>query len=154
MTTNNLPAAMAVLFPIGSFVRHKKGGVYRILGTPDACRIENTLEPAYAYLSGDGAIWFRPQSEMEDGRFSVVAPSPEENEDLLEMVSSGEGLVTRQAQYGLTFFEVSPQRAWDLLLMGLVRSTDAPAALSRFLNQVQFEAEQLRNYFIKRRKRE
>lgn len=151
MTSNNLPAPAPVRFPIGAMVRHKKGGIYRVLGTPDACRIEKTLEPAYAYISGEGAIWFRSQVEMEDGRFELLPAAASEYEDLLEMVSSGEGLLERQAHSGFSFLDVTPSRAWDLLLKSLVLSQESPSALSRFLNQVQFEAHQLRDFFSKRR---
>lgn len=151
MTSNNVPAPAPVRFQIGSMVRHKKGGIYRVLGTPDACRIEKTLEPAYAYISGEGAIWFRSQVEMEDGRFELLPAASSEYEDLLEMVSSGEGLLERQAHSGLSFLDVTPSRAWDLLLKSLVFSQESPSTLSRFLNQVQFEANQLRDFFLKRR---
>lgn len=152
MTSKNLPKATPVRFPVGTYLRHVKGGLYRVVGTPERCRIEKTGEPAYAYLGEDGDIWVRPQGETEDGRFEVHATGDSsEYEDLLEMVSSGENLVERQASYGLSFLVVTPPRAWDLLLSALARSKESPAALSRFLNQVQFEAGQLRDFFLKRR---
>lgn len=51
----------------------KTGRKYRIVMLPDACRIEATNEPAYAYQDADdmaAGVWVRPQAEMEDGRFT------------------------------------------------------------------------------------
>lgn len=81
---------MEIKFPLGSFVRHlKTGRLYKILGTPDKCRIEKDWVPAYRY--GVATITcpadmeypevIRPQIEMEDGRFELVQDS-----DLLEFV--------------------------------------------------------------------
>lgn len=64
-------------------VRHiRTGGVYRIVHTPQVCRLEAMNEPAYAYklVTFDGVqmeredsmIWVRQQAEMEDGRFEAV----------------------------------------------------------------------------------
>lgn len=58
------------LFNLAASIRHKKtGGIYTIQITPDKGRLEATNEPAYAYQGQDGVIWFRSQTEMEDGRF-------------------------------------------------------------------------------------
>lgn len=55
------------------FVEHRKGGRYRIKKTPDGRRLEDNNEPFYEYESmGDGQVWIRCQSEMEDGRFLEV----------------------------------------------------------------------------------
>lgn len=61
------------------------GGTYRIVHTPDTCRLEANNEPVYAYKDvevatsrgtivdlRDAPLWVRGQSEMEDGRFQVV----------------------------------------------------------------------------------
>lgn len=152
MASNKLPAPSVVRFPLGSSLRHKKGGRYRVIGTPDTCRIEKTLEPAYAYISEEGAIWFRPQSEMEDGRFELLNSDAHQYEDLLEMVSTGENLTERQAAYGLSFIQLAPARAWDILVMAFAHSSESPAALTRLLNQIQFEVTQIRDFFLKRRR--
>lgn len=66
-------------------VRHlKTGGIYRIVHTPETCRLESPNKPAYAYrlvYFRDDAIialdvrhapiWVRAQEEMEDGRFEA-----------------------------------------------------------------------------------
>lgn len=152
MASNSLPAPTPVRFPLGSSLRHKKGGRYRVISTPDVCRIEKTLEPAYAYISEEGSIWIRPQAEMEDGRFEMLAGPGSEYEDLLEMVSTGEGLAGRQAAYGLSFIRIAPARAWDLLVASFANSAESPAALARLLNQIQFEVNQIRDFFLKRRR--
>jgi hypothetical protein len=53
-----------------SYVRHRKGGVYKIRLTPVNVKLEATAEPAYVYEAEDGSIWCRSQVEMEDGRFT------------------------------------------------------------------------------------
>lgn len=64
-------------FKRGDYVRHSCGSIYQVLNTPDLCAIEATVEPAYIYaetgdiLDGFPEIWIRPQSEMEDGRFTL-----------------------------------------------------------------------------------
>lgn len=147
-----LPRCTPILFPVGSRIRHKKGGLYRVLATPDVCYIERTLEPAYAYIAAEGTIWIRPQQEMEDGRFQKLGSiESADYEDILEMVTSGDGLAERQAAMGLNFLSVSPRAAWDIFIAALCRSRDSAVTLSRFLNQVQFEATELRNFFLKRR---
>jgi hypothetical protein len=62
-------------FPIGAKVLHiRSGKTYEILSTPDIVRIESVNIPAYAYKAKhDTIIWVRPQSEMEDGRFRLLA---------------------------------------------------------------------------------
>lgn len=145
--------ATHVKFPLGSQVQHTKGGVYRVVATPDTCVIEQTGEPAYAYIGGDGRIWVRAQSVMEDGRFTLLGKSADLYEDILEMVSSGEGLVARQGAAGLAFLCLTPRVAWDTFIQSLVTARESPTALSRFLNLVQFEATELRTYFCKHRDR-
>lgn len=54
------------------FVRHQKGGIYMVVGLPDVYRLEETDEPAYAYLAEDGSRWVRRQTEFEDGRFVII----------------------------------------------------------------------------------
>jgi hypothetical protein len=53
-------------------LQHKKtGGFYKVVGL---AKIEATLEMAYVYLSHQtDDYWVRPQAEMEDGRFILVA---------------------------------------------------------------------------------
>ena len=71
------PTAMFIL---GDIVHHNKSGNdYLILMTPDRLLIEATKEPAYVYRRFDGddtRYWVRPQSEMEDGRFTLVRRTP------------------------------------------------------------------------------
>lgn len=66
---------MIAKFHRAQIVRHlKTATLYRIVHTPDICRIEATNEPAYAYQPKgfvEGPIWVRPQAEMEDGRFEA-----------------------------------------------------------------------------------
>ena len=71
--TPPLRPAKPPLFRVGDEVRHRKGGVYRIIMTPECLLIEATGEPAYAYAL-DGLVWVRSQREMGDGRFRVVKP--------------------------------------------------------------------------------
>lgn len=61
------------MFERGDAVRHRKGGVYVVVHTPDECRIEAGNVPAYMYrpLGELEPLWVRPQSEMEDGRFKL-----------------------------------------------------------------------------------
>ncbi len=60
-------------FHPGSILTHRKGGTYTVILTPDICTLEETREPAYAYLAqSTGKIHVRRQSEMEDGRFSLI----------------------------------------------------------------------------------
>ena len=64
----------------------KTGGVYRIVHTPEVCRLEASNGPAYAYQAVwivssrggtidliDKPLWVRDQVEMEDGRFAAYA---------------------------------------------------------------------------------
>lgn len=63
-------------FPQYSQVRHlKTGGVYLIVHGPDVCKLEIDQTPVYAYVKMETLepIWIRPQQEMEDGRFELVA---------------------------------------------------------------------------------
>jgi hypothetical protein len=67
-----MQATSPALFPIGSKLQHKKtGGFYEVMGI---ATIEANLEKAYVYLSlQTHDYWVRPQAEMEDGRFILVA---------------------------------------------------------------------------------
>jgi hypothetical protein len=81
-------AALAPKFRRKQLVKHiKTGGVYRIVHTPETCRLEAFNAPAYAYQAvwivssrggqinlTDKPLWVRGQTEMEDGRFEPVAP--------------------------------------------------------------------------------
>ena len=67
------------MFPRNSKIRHRNGSVYEVLLLPtDALRVEATQELAYAYWSAkpkkgaERTIWIRPQTEVEDGRFTLV----------------------------------------------------------------------------------
>lgn len=67
-------------FKVGSFVRHRNGGVYFITRNPDDGYVmEETLEPRYEYapVIPHGTIkgFSRSQSKMEDGRFELI-PNP------------------------------------------------------------------------------
>lgn len=55
--------------PTGSLWKHRKGGIYRIVGH---AMIEANMTPAIIYesLSGDAGLWVRPGDEFLDGRFS------------------------------------------------------------------------------------
>jgi hypothetical protein len=65
-------------FPPGSILTHRKGGTYTVILTPDLCTLEETREPAYAYLAqSTGKIHVRRQSEMEDGRFRRLKEAQE-----------------------------------------------------------------------------
>ena len=63
-------------FKSGDSVRHKNGGIYVILSTPvPHHRLEQANQPFYTYaLKGEESptVWYRAQSAMEDGRFSLV----------------------------------------------------------------------------------
>lgn len=77
---------MSMKFRRKQLVRHlKTGGLYRIVYTPDTCRLEASNEPAYVYKAveiatsrgtiadiRDAPLWVRGQAEMEDGRFEVM----------------------------------------------------------------------------------
>ena len=62
----------AGLFKPGAKLKHiKTGGFYKVLLLAN---IEATLEPAYVYESLQSHdFWVRPQGEMEDGRFELIA---------------------------------------------------------------------------------
>lgn len=69
--------AMAVKFPAGTVLTHRKGGTYTVVITPDIGQLEETREPAYGYLSHTtGKLIFRSQAMMEDGRFTRVEATP------------------------------------------------------------------------------
>lgn len=54
-------------------VRHRNGGIYKIIRKPDDRLLEDCGEPFYEYEDvQSGQIWVRRQSEMEDGRFVPV----------------------------------------------------------------------------------
>ena len=66
-----------MMFQAGSILTHRKGGTYTVILTPDICTLEETREPAYAYLAqSTGKIHVRRQSEMEDGRFQRLEDEP------------------------------------------------------------------------------
>lgn len=60
------------LFKPGSKLRHvKTGGFYKVVLLANQ---EATLESAYVYESMQSHdFWIRPQAEMEDGRFELIA---------------------------------------------------------------------------------
>ncbi len=60
------------LFKPGSKLKHiKTGGLYKVVLLAN---IEATLEPAYVYESMQSHdFWIRPKTEMEDGRFELIA---------------------------------------------------------------------------------
>lgn len=49
--------------------RHKKGGLYRVLG--DAIW-EPDRTPAVIYDDAEGTVWVRPKAEFDDGRFTKL----------------------------------------------------------------------------------
>jgi hypothetical protein len=59
------------MFRVGQIVRHKNGGKYTILSTPNpSYLLEHNCESFYSYMSKvSGIVWLRCKSEMEDGRF-------------------------------------------------------------------------------------
>lgn len=63
-------------FQVGDTVVHRKGGRYVIHIGPDRLKIEATNEPAYCYAPEGAGVndthWIRPQTEMEDGRFTSL----------------------------------------------------------------------------------
>lgn len=62
------------LYNTGNTVFHVKSGkAYVILHSSDECRTEHDNQPAYVYKGKDGTIWVRSKSEMEDGRFKMIA---------------------------------------------------------------------------------
>src|SRR4051812_4296572 len=68
----------AYMFRKGQAVLHvKTSGRYIIAILPDQGVIEATGEAAYAYLGDNNKIYFRPQSEMEDGRFIACPKTPQ-----------------------------------------------------------------------------
>lgn len=65
-------------FKNGDVVKHKKGGVYRIIFEPDEnSLLEYNREPYYMYIEehGTGPFYLRCKSEMEDGRFWLTSQS-------------------------------------------------------------------------------
>ncbi|MEM6464565.1 MAG: DUF1653 domain-containing protein [Pseudomonadota bacterium] len=52
--------------------RHKKGGLYRVLGQ---AILEADRSDVVIYDDADGATWVRSRAEFEDGRFTPLAPS-------------------------------------------------------------------------------
>jgi hypothetical protein len=60
------------LFKPGNLLLHKKsGGVYKVIVLAN---MEVNLAPVYVYESMQTHdFWIRPQAEMEDGRFALVA---------------------------------------------------------------------------------
>ena len=57
-------------FQPGDTVRHNRGGRYEIVGLAN---MESSLQPVYVYRRiATGALWVRPQSQMEDGRFELA----------------------------------------------------------------------------------
>ena len=49
--------------------RHKKGGLYRVLGR---AVLEADRSDVVVYDDAEGTVWVRPVDEFEDGRFSPV----------------------------------------------------------------------------------
>lgn len=71
----NPPPGGAPLFPDGSIVQHRKGGIYRIFAGPDRTRLEKGWSPGYIYRERSnprGILVVREQREMEDGRFEAL----------------------------------------------------------------------------------
>lgn len=61
---------MSAKFHVDQILKHRKGGLYRILRLPDERKMEYCQEAFYEYEAlRNNTIWLRRQSEMEDGRF-------------------------------------------------------------------------------------
>ena len=56
-------------FSPSQFVQHRNGGIYQIL---TIAKLEVNQQPVYVYRGQDMQTWVRPQSEMEDGRFTLL----------------------------------------------------------------------------------
>lgn len=71
-------------FGIYATVRHLKSQKeFIIVGLPDKCRIEHNWQPAYLYLEANGMKIARSQTEMEDGRFELVAEATQNKEQII-----------------------------------------------------------------------
>lgn len=55
--------------------RHKKGGLYRLLGFGI---LESDRSDVAIYDDADGTVWVRDRAEFEDGRFRPVRLSPDD----------------------------------------------------------------------------
>jgi len=72
---------MNPLFNLGNVIRHNKtGGIYVVSATPrPQALLEYCREPYYDYWAIDtNQFWIRRQSEIEDGRFSLIADTLED----------------------------------------------------------------------------
>ncbi len=60
------------IFKPGAKLRHlKTGGFYKVVLLAN---LEANLEPVYVYASMQSHdFWVRPKTEMEDGRFELIA---------------------------------------------------------------------------------
>jgi hypothetical protein len=69
MTTEELKAVAASVadeVPCWSWWRHRKGGLYMVLGTGFE---ESAVRLVVIYRSTEGVAWTRPVAEFLDGRF-------------------------------------------------------------------------------------
>jgi len=62
------------VFTPGDTIQHRNGDLYKVVFGPDIVRLEADRAPAYAYtaVNGDGTLWVRAASKMDDGRFTLV----------------------------------------------------------------------------------
>ncbi len=67
-------------FAPGDMIQHRTGTIYRVLG---ACLLESTLQAHYIYEGATGDRWVRPVEETEDGRFTLLSASSNDNEIML-----------------------------------------------------------------------
>jgi len=60
-------------------VRHRKGGVYEVLGLAvvqtDTPLADYDVVQVYRNVDA-GSLWVRPQEEFDDGRFVALPPEP------------------------------------------------------------------------------
>lgn len=80
MNTRQETKSFIALKPL-DFVIHRGSTKYLIIN--DNTILEHNARPAFEYVGMDGKVWERAQDLMQDGRFTLFEPTPEEFKILL-----------------------------------------------------------------------